>query len=65
MKGTIISGEEVLKILGEGNLEKLEHIYCIIGGGGPLELSRCGYRETHRLIKDCQEDKVIFIKIER
>lgn len=64
MKGTIISGEEVLKILGEGDLKKLEHIYCIIDGG-PLELIRCGYRETYRLIRDCQEDKVIFIKIKR
>ena len=27
MKGTIIDGNEVLKILGEGNLEKLEYIY--------------------------------------
>lgn len=65
MKGTIISGEEVLKVLGEGDLEKLGCIYEIIHNGGPVELKSCGFCETYRLIRDCQIDEVIFIKLEK
>lgn len=66
MKGIIISGEEVLKILGEGDLEKLRDVYEMIYEGGPIYLRRCGSCEVHRLIKDCHSnDEVIFIKVER
>lgn len=66
MKGVIISGEEVLKILGEGDLEKIKDIYEMIYMGGPMDLKRCGLCEVHRLIKDCHgNDEVIFIKVER
>ena len=66
MKGTIISGEEVLKILGEGDLEKLRNVYEMVYEGGPIDLRRCGCCEVHRLIKDCHgNDDVIFIKVER
>lgn len=66
MKGTIISGEEVLKILGEGDLEKLRNIYEMVYEGGPIFLKKCEYCEVHRLIKDCHSnDEVIFIKVER
>lgn len=40
MKGTIITGEEVLKILGEGDLEKLRNVYEMIYEGGPIDLKR-------------------------
>lgn len=66
MKGIIISGEEVLKILGEGDLEKLGNVYEMVYPGGPMELRRCGFCEVHRLIRDCHgNDEVIFIKVER
>lgn len=65
MKGTIISGEEVLKVLGQGDLEELQMIYEVGSMGGPVELCRCCNRETRNLINDCREGRVIFLKIER
>ena len=66
MKGTIISGKEVLKILGEGDLEKLGDIYEMAYTGGPMELRKCGFCEVHRLIRDCHgNEEVIFIKVEK
>jgi len=73
--------KEVLKILGEGDLEKLSDVYemAYTGGpmelsdvyemaytGGPMELRKCGFCEVHRLIRDCHgNDEVIFIKVEK
>lgn len=66
MKGTIISGEEVLKILGEGDLEKLGTVYEMEYAGGPMELRKIGLCEVHRLIRDCHGNKeALFIKVER
>lgn len=72
MKGTIISGEEVLKIIASGDLENISKIYEIYSTG-PIQsgsiidgwfgsISNL-YLET--VIKDCYDDNLTFIKIEK
>lgn len=64
MKGTIISGEEVLKTIASGDLENTLKIYEIYKSGlTQIELISGMSLET--VLKDCNDENIIFIKIEK
>ena len=63
MKGTIISGEEVLKIIASGDLENLSKIYEIYKTG-PIQIGAITNMYLETVIKDCYDENLMFIKIE-
>ena len=64
MKGTIISGEEVLKIIASGDCENISKIYAIcmdrLIQTGPIAELYLG-----SILKACHDENLIFIKIEK
>ena len=64
MKGTIISGEEVLKIIASGDFENLSKIYEIYSSGS-LIIRPISNMYLCTVIKDCYADDLMFIKIEK
>lgn len=62
MKGTIISGDEVLKLISTGEFNEVKNIYAICVDGGtyiaPIVSEKIG-----ALINDYSNPDIIFIKI--
>ena len=64
MKGTIISVNEILELINEGNMEKVSRIFEIYRDGG-MHIVKSVRLTIKDFIKDCINDNVIFIKIEK
>lgn len=63
MKGTIISVNEILELINEGNMEKVSRVFEIYRSGG-MHIVNLTDLTIKDFIKDCINDNVIFIKIE-
>lgn len=63
MKGTIISVNEILELINEGNMEKVSRVFEIYRSGG-MHIVNLTDLTIKDFIKDCIADNVIFIKIE-
>lgn len=64
MKGTIISVNEILELINEGNMEKASRVFEIYRAGG-MHIINLTELTIKDFIKDCINDNVIFIKIEK
>ena len=64
MKGTIISVNEILELINEGNMEKVSRVFEIYRSGG-MHIVNLTDLTIKDFIKDCINDNVIFMKIEK
>lgn len=64
MKGTIITVNEILELINEGNMEKVSRVFEIYRSGG-MHIVNLTDLTIKDFIKDCIDDNVIFIKIEK
>ena len=62
MKGTIISGEEVLKHIYKGEWDELKNIYAIYSAG-KMDIIPIVSRSLWAIINDYNDPKIIFIEI--
>lgn len=62
MKGTIISGEEVLKLLSKGDFNEIKNIYVIYIVGNVI-IAPIVSEKIGAFINDYNDPKIIFIKI--
>lgn len=62
MKGTIISGEEVLKRISKGELDAVKNIYAIYSVG-KVEITPIASQYLGAIINDYNDSKIIFIEI--
>lgn len=64
MKGTVITVNEVLELINEGNMEKVSRIFEIYRSGG-MHIVNLTDLTIKDFIKDCIDDNIIFMKIEK
>lgn len=64
MKGTIITVNEILELINEGNIEKVSRVFEIYRSGG-MDIVNLTDLTIKDFINDCIKDNVIFIKIEK
>lgn len=62
MKGTIISGEEVLKRISKGEWDVIENIYAIYSAG-KMDITPIISRSLGAIINDYNDPKIVFIEI--
>lgn len=62
MKGTIISGEEVLKRVSTGEWDEVKNIYAIYSTG-KMDITPIVSRSLGAIINDYNDPKIIFIEI--
>jgi len=63
MKGTIISGEEVLKRISKGEWDAVKNIYAIYSPTGNVNITPIVSRSLGAIINDYNDPKIIFIEI--
>lgn len=64
MNGTIISVNEILELINEGNMEKVSKVFEVYRAGS-MHIVNLTDLTIEDFIKDCINDNVIFIKIEK
>ena len=64
MKGTIISGEEVLKRVSTGKWNAVKGIYAIYAPVGNVSITPIINRSLGGIINDYSDPKIMFIEIE-
>lgn len=62
MKGTIISGEEVLKRISKGEWDEVKNIYAIYSVG-KMDITPIVSRSLGAIINDYNDPKIVFIEI--
>lgn len=62
MKGTIISGEEVLKRISTGELDAVKNIYAIYSAGN-INITPITKYYLGNVMNDCKDPKIIFIEL--
>lgn len=62
MKGTIISGEEVLKRVSTGEWDEVKNIYAIYSVG-KMDITPIVSRSLGAIINDYNDPKIVFIEI--
>lgn len=62
MKGTIISGEDVLKRISKGEWDAVKNIYAIYSAG-KMDITPIVNRNLGAIINDYNDPKIIFIEI--
>lgn len=64
MKGTIISGEEVLKRISKGEWDAVKNIYAIYSVSvGRVDITPIVNRALGAIVNDYNDPKIIFIEI--
>lgn len=62
MKGTIITGEEVLKRISKGEWDEVKNIYAIYSAG-KMDITPIVSRSLEAIINDYNDPKIVFIEI--
>lgn len=62
MKGTIITGEEVLKRISKGKWDEVKNIYAIYSAG-KMDITPIVSRSLGAIINDYNDPKIVFIEI--
>lgn len=63
MKGTIISGEEVLKRISTGEFNVVKNIYAIYTPAGNVSITPITKYYLGNIMNDCKDPKILFIEI--